>query len=155
MTALERFVVRHQIFVEAHEFDDGLIFVRERKGRAKKLGFRRNFRVSLRREKRRIHFYTMTLGSAQEQDWRISIDFPEQALLRAAEAALEYEDCGRDLKRYATRYPSDPEAGHALFGYGRSESRLLERLLGNERYRELLRIVGRHGPKRRRPVRQR
>lgn len=155
MIALERFVVRQQIFVEAHEFDDGFIFVRERKGRARKLGFRRNFRISLRREKRRVHFYTMTLGSAQEQDWRVSIDFPEKTLLRATEAALEYEDCGRDLKRYAAHYPSDPEAGHALFGYVRSESRLLEQLLGNEHYRELLRIVRRQGPQQRGPVSRR
>lgn len=150
MTALERFVVRHRIFVEALESDDGRIFVRERKGRAGRLGFRRNFRVSLRREKRRVHFYTMTLRSADEQDWRVWIDFPETTLLRAAQAALEYEDCGRDLKRYAVQYPRDLEAGHALFGYVRSESRLLERLLGHARYRELLRIVRRHSLNRRR-----
>lgn len=153
MTALQRFVFRHQIFVEAREFDDGLIFVRERKGRAKKLGPRRNFEVFLRREKRRVHFYTLTLGSADDRDWRVSIDFPEKSLLRAAAAALEYEDCGRDLKRYAAHYPSDPDAGHALFGYVRSESRLLEQLLGNVPYRELLRIVRRHGANPRRPVR--
>ena len=36
MTTLQRFVFRHEIFVEAREFDDGLIFVREPKGRARK-----------------------------------------------------------------------------------------------------------------------
>ena len=96
---------------------------------------------------------TMTLRSADERDWRVSIDLPEKALLRASEAALEYEDCGRDLKRYAAHYPSDPDAGHALFGYVRSESRLLDELLDNDLYRELLRIVRRHGPNPRRPVR--
>ena len=155
MIALQRFVFRRRIFVEAREFDDGRIFVREPKGRgARKLGPRRNFEVFLRREKRRVHVYTMTLGSADERDWRVSIDFPEKTLLRAAEAALEYEDSGRDLKRYAARYPGDPDAGRALFGYVRSESRLLEQLLGNGRYRELLRIVRGHRVKRRRPVRR-
>ena len=156
MIALQRFVFRHRIFVEAREFDDGVIFVREPKGRgARKRGPRRNFEVFLRREKRRVHVYTMTLGSADERDWRVSIDFPEKTLLRAAEAALEYEDSGRNLKRYAAHYPSDPDAGHALFGYVRSESRLLEQLLGHDRYRELLRIVRRYGSKgRRRPARR-
>lgn len=154
MAALRRFVFRHQIFVEAREFDDGLIFVREPKGRARKLGPRRNFRVFLLREKRRVHFYTMTCGAADEKGSRVSIDFPERVLLRPAEAALEYEECGRDVERYSARYPSDPDAGHALFGYVRSESRILEQLLGHERYRELLRIGRRHGPKRRRPVRR-
>lgn len=150
MTALQRFVFRHKIFVEAREFDDGLIFVREPKGRAKKFGPRRNFEVFLRRQKRRVHFYTMTCGSADEKESQVSIDFPEKALLRPAEAALEYEDCGRDVKRYSVHYPNDPDAGHALFGYVRSESRILERLLGDRRYRELLRIVSHHGRKRRR-----
>lgn len=156
MTTLQRFVFRHEIFVEAREFDDGLIFVREPKGRARKLGPRRNFEVFLRREKRRVHVYTMTMTSrsADERDGRVSIDFPETVLLRAAQAALEYEDCARGLKRYAAHYPSDPDAGHALFGYVRSESRLLEQLLGNDLYRELLRVVRRHGTKRRSPVRR-
>ena len=150
MTALRQFVFRHQIFVEAREFDDGLFFVREPRGRSRKFGPRRNFRVFLRRGKRRVHFYTMICGSADEKESRASIDFPERALLRPAEAALEYEDCGRDVKRYAARYPNDPDAGRALFGYVRSESRILEQLLGQERRRELLRIVRRHRPKRRR-----
>ena len=155
MIALQRFVFRHRIFVEAREFDDGVIFVREPKGRgATKLSPRRNFEVFLRRQRRRIHMYTMTLGSADERDWRVSIDFPEKTLLRAAEAALEYENSGRNLKRYAAHYPSDPDAGHALFGYVRSESRLLEQLLGNDRYRELLRTVRRYRSKRRRPARR-
>jgi hypothetical protein len=91
----------------------------------------------------------MTCRSTDEGDWRVRIDFPETALLRPARAAIEYEACGRVMKRYAARYPGDPEAGRALFGYVRSESQMLRRLLGEERYRELLRIVRRHGPKRR------
>ena len=144
MTDLQRFVFRHRIFVEAREFDDGLIFIREPKRRAKKFGPRRHFEVSLRREKRRVHFYTMTCGSTDQEKSAVWIDFPEKTLLRAAGAALEYEDCGRNPKRYSAHYPKDPEAGHALFGYVRSEARLLEKLLGNELYRELLRIVRRH-----------
>jgi len=150
MTALQRFVFHHKIFVEAREFDDGLIFVREPKGRAKKFGPRRNFEVSLRREKRRVHFYTVTCGSADQEKSAVSIDFPETALLRAAEAALEYEDCGRNEKRYSAHYPKDPDAGRALFGYVRSETRILEKLLGDELYRKLLRIVRSHRRKPRR-----
>ncbi len=148
MSELQRFVFRHKIFVEAREFDDGLFFVREPKGRARKFGPRRHFEVSLRREKRRVHCYSVTCGSADHKKSAVSIDFPEKTLLRAAEAALEYEDCGRNPKRYSAHYPKDPEAGHALFGYVRSEARLLEKLLGDELYRKLLRIVRRH---RRRP----
>lgn len=144
MSDLQRFVFRHKIFVEAREFDDGLIFVREPKGRAQKFGPRRNFEVSLRREKRRVHFYTVTCGSADQEKSQVSIDFPEKALLRAAEAALEYEDCGRNVKRYSAHYPKDPDAGRALFGYVRSESRILEKLLGDELYRKLLRLVRSH-----------
>jgi len=150
MTALRGFVFRHKVFVEAREFDDGVIFVREPKGRAKKFGTRRHFEVFLRREKRRVHFYTVTCGSADEKDSQVSIDFPERALLRPAMAALEYEECGRDVKRYSLRYRSDPDAGRALFGYVRSESRILEQLLSDKRYDELLRIVARHRRKRRR-----
>ena len=148
MTDLERFVFRHRIFVEAREFDDGTIFVREPTDRARKSGPRRNFEVSLRREKQRVHFYTVICGSADQQKSQVPIDFPEKALLRAAEAALEYEDCGRDVKRYSADYPKDLDAGRALFGYVRSESRILERLLGARRYRVLLRIVHRHRRKR-------
>lgn len=143
MTDLQRFVFRHKIFVEAREFDDGRFFVRERKGRSKRFGPRRHFEVFLRREKRRVHFYTLTCGSTDEKESQVSIDFPERTLLRAAEAALEYEDCGRDVKRYSARYPKDPDAGHALFGYVRSESRILVKLLGEDLYRDLLRIVRR------------
>ena len=150
MGDLQRFVFRHKIFVEAREFDDGLIFVREPNGRAKKFGPRRNFEVSLRREKRRVHFYTVTCGSADQEKSAVSIDFPETALLRAAEAALEYEDCGRNEKRYSAHYPKDPDAGRALFGYVRSETRILEKLLGDELYRKLLRIVRSHRRKPRR-----
>ncbi len=150
MSHLQRFVFRHKIFVEAREFDDGLFFVREPKGRTKKFGPRRHFEVFLRREKRRVHFYTMTCGSADQGKSAVSIEFPEKTLLRAAEAALEYEDCSRNVNRYSARYPKDPDVGRALFGYVRSEARLLEKLLGDEPYRKLLRIVRRH---RRRPRR--
>ena len=33
MIAVRNFVFRHEIFVEAGEFDDGFVFVRQRKGR--------------------------------------------------------------------------------------------------------------------------
>jgi hypothetical protein len=144
MSYLQRFVFRHKIFVEAREFDDGLLFVREPKGRTKKFGPRRHFEVSLRHEKRRVHFYTMMCGSADQKKSAVSIDFPEKTLLRAAEAALHYEDCGRNEKRYSARYPKDRDMGRALFGYVRSEARILEKLLGGELYRKLLQIVRRH-----------
>jgi hypothetical protein len=150
MSDLERFVFRHDIFVEAREFDDGLFFVRKPKGRRRKYGPRRNFEVSLRRGKRRVHFYTVTCGSTDQEKSQISIDFPEKVLLRAAEAALEYEDCRRNVKRYMAQYPKDPEVGHALFGYFRSEARILKKLLGDALYRKLLRIVRSHRRKSRR-----
>jgi hypothetical protein len=40
-----------------------------------------------------------------------------------AEAAIEYEDCGRSAKRYAARFPKAPDAGRALFSYVRDELR--------------------------------
>ncbi len=144
MSDLQRFVFRHKIFVEAREFDDGLFFVREPKGRGRRFGPRRHFEVSLRREKRRVHFYTVTCGSSDQEKSAVWIDFPEKTLLHAAEAALEYEDCGRNVKRYSAHYPKDPEAGRALFGYVLSEARLLEKLIGDELYSKLLRIVRRH-----------
>ena len=128
--ALRDFVFRHEIFVEAREFDDGLIFVRRPKGRSRRFGPRRHFEVFLRRKKRRVHFYTLTCGSEDDERLQVGIDFPEKALLRPAEAAIEYEACGRDVKCYSVRFPKDMEAGRALFGYVRSESRLLEKLLG-------------------------
>ena len=70
MVALRDFVFRHEIFVEAREFDDGFIF---------------------------------TQG-----------------------------------------FPKDPDAATALFGYVRSESRLLLKLLGESTYKELLRLVRSH-----------
>ena len=148
MAALRDFVFRHKIFVEAREFDDGVIFVRQPKGRSKRFGPRRNFEVFLRRAKHRIRFYTLTCGSEDHERLQAGIDFPEKALLRPAEAAIEYEDCGRDLKRYSARFREDTEAGRALFGYVRSESRLLEQLLGDIAYRQLLRLVRRHDRKR-------
>jgi hypothetical protein len=95
MSDLQRFVFRHKIFVEVREFDDGLLFVREPKGRTKKFEPRRHFEVSLRHEKRRVHFHTMMCGSADQEKSAVSIDFAEKTLLRAAEAAFDYEDCGR------------------------------------------------------------
>lgn len=144
MIALRDFVFRHDIFVEGREIDDGFIFVRHPKGRSKKLGPRRHFRVSLRRNRCRIHFHTMTCGSNDTERYQVPIDLPEKALLRPAEAAIEYERCRRDVNRYAARFPKDRDAGRALFGYVRSESRLLEKLLGDRAYRELLRLVRRH-----------
>jgi len=61
-----------------------------------------------------------------------------------AEAAIEYEDCGRSAKRYSAHFPKDPDAGRALFGYVRSETRLLTKLLETAAYNELLRLVRRH-----------
>ncbi|MGQ0732829.1 MAG: hypothetical protein ACT4QD_04140 [Acidobacteriota bacterium] len=144
MTALREFVFRREIFVEAREFDDGFIFVRQPNGRSRRLGPRRHFEVLLCRNKRRVRFYTLTCGSEDHERSQVPIDFPEKALLRPAEAAIEYEACGRDEKRYSARFPKDAEAGRALFGYVRSESRLLEKLLGDTGYRELLRLVRRH-----------
>ena len=144
MIALQDFVSRHEIFVEAGEFDDGFVFVRQRKGRSKRFGPRRHFEVFLRRGKRRVRFCTLTCGSEDHERSQVPIDFPERALLRPAEAAIEYEECGRDVKRYSARFPKDVDAGRALFGYVRSESRLLERLLGDTAYAELLQLVRRH-----------
>lgn len=99
MIALRDFVFRHDIFVEGRDIDDGLIFVRRPKGRSKKLGPRRHFRVSLSRNRRRVHFYTVTCGSNDTERYQVSIDLPEKALLRPAEAAIEYERCRRDGNR--------------------------------------------------------
>ena len=101
-------------------------------------------RIVVRRNKRRVRFYTLTCGSDDLARSHVSIAFPETTLLRSAEAALEFEGCGRDAKRYSARFPKDPEAGRALFGYVRSESRLLSHLLDNAGYKGLLRLVQRH-----------
>ncbi len=155
MTALRAFVFRHDIFVEAREFDDGFLFVRRPTTPPKRLGPRRHFRVSLRRNRGRVHFYTVTCGSNDNERYQVPIDFPEKALLRPAAAAIEYEWCRRDVNRYVARFPKDPDAGRALFSYVRSESRLLEKLLGDRAYRELLRLVRRHHRQaRRRPAKQ-
>jgi len=142
--ALRQFVFRHKIFVEAREFDDGFIFTREPRRRSKRLGPRRHFRVFLCRDKRKVRFYSLTCGSEDQERSQVPIDFPEKALLLPAEAAIEYEACGRDAKRYAERFTKDAEAGRALFGYVRSESRLLVRLLGASAYNELLLLVRRY-----------
>ena len=81
MTALRDFVFRHEIFVEAGEFDDGFVFVRQRKGRSKRFGPRRHFEVFLRRNKRRVRFYTLTCGSEDHERSQVPIDFPEKALV--------------------------------------------------------------------------
>ena len=54
MLALRDFVIRHEIFVEAREFDDGFIFTRLPKGGSKRVGPRHHFEVFLRRKKRRV-----------------------------------------------------------------------------------------------------
>ncbi|MEQ1911452.1 MAG: hypothetical protein ABMA15_21720 [Vicinamibacterales bacterium] len=56
LIALRDFVCRHEVFVEAREFDNGFIFVRQPKGRSIRLGPRRHFQVFLRRKKRRVRF---------------------------------------------------------------------------------------------------
>jgi hypothetical protein len=144
MAALRDFVFRHEIFVEACEFDDGFIFTRRPRGRSKKFGPRRNFEVFLRRNKHRVKFFTLTCGSEDQERSKVPIDFPEKVLLMPVEAAIVYENCGRDAKRYAAQFPKNPDAAQALFGYVRSESRLLVKLLGDLRYKELLRLVRRH-----------
>ncbi len=152
VTALRDFVFRHEIFVEAREFDDGFIFTRQPRGRSKRFGPRRNFEVLLRRNGRCVRFFSLTCGSEDQERSQVPIDFPEKVLLRPAEAAIEYEDCGRDAKRFAGHFPKDTDAARALFGYVRSESRLLLKLLGDSRYWELLRLVRRHSrTARRRP----
>lgn len=144
MLALRDFVVRHEIFVEAREFDDGFIFTRLPRRGSKRAGPRRHFEVFLRRKVRRVKFFSMTCGSEAEERWQVAIDFPEKALQVAADAAIEYEDAGRSAKRYAAQFPKDSDSGRALFGYVRSESRLLLKLLGRSAYTELLHLVRRH-----------
>ena len=144
MTALQDFVLRHEIFVEVREFDDGFNFTRQSKRRSKRLGPRRHFKVFLRRDSHRVRFFSLTCGSADQERSQVPIDFPEKVLLRPAEVAIEYEECGRDAKRYVAHFPKGPDAGRALFGYVRSESRLLLQLLGDFTYEELLRLVRRH-----------
>jgi hypothetical protein len=155
MIALRDFVCRHEIFVEAREFDDGFIFVRQPKGRSRRVGPRRHFQVFLRRNKRRVRFFTLTCGSEDHARSQVPIDFPEKTLLRPAEAAIEYEQCGRDVKSYSARFPKDAEACRALFGYLRSESRLLGQLLGDTAYSELLRLVRHHRTSRSRAANRR
>ena len=150
MRALRDFVMRHEIFVEAREFDDGRLFTRRPWRRSQRLGPRRHFDVSLLRGNRRVHFSTLTCGSEAQERSQVRIDLPERELLRPAEAAIEYEACGRDVKRYVARFPKDSETGRALFGYVRSESRILRQLLGDAAYKELLRIVRRRRSRERR-----
>lgn len=140
MAALRDFVFRHEIFVEAGEFDDGFPFTRRPRRRSKRIDSRRHTRCFCG---------GADVASSFHPDVRIrgsggfkgSLDFPEKMLLVPVEAAIEYEDCGRDAKRYAAQFPNDPDAARALFGHVRSESRLLVRLLGDTRYKELLGLV--------------
>ena len=78
MIALRNFVFRREIFVEAGEFDDGFVFARQPKGRAKRFGPRRHFEVFLRRNKRRVRSYTLTCGSEDYQRSQVPIDFPRE-----------------------------------------------------------------------------
>lgn len=153
MIALRDFVFRYEIFVEACEFDDGFLFARRPTARSKRFDPRRHFRVSLRRDRRRVRFYSLTCGSDDTERYQVPIDFPEKALLRPAEAAIEYEACGRNLNRYVARFPKDIDTRRAVFGYVRSESRLLEKLLGDKPYGELLGLVRRHRRQRSSPRR--
>src|ERR1700756_1574430 len=101
MTSLRDFVFRHGIFVEACEFDDGVIFTRLRRRRSKRIGPRRHFEVFLRRNSRRVKFFTLMCGSEDRKRSQVLIDFPEKLLIMPTEAAIEYEACGRDSKRFA------------------------------------------------------
>jgi hypothetical protein len=100
MSALRQFVFRHEIFVEAREFDDGFVFTRQPRRRSKRLGQRCNFQVFLRLDNRKVRFYSLTCGSEDQERSQVSIDFPEKALLLPVEAAIEYEACGRDQYRH-------------------------------------------------------
>ena len=64
-----------------------------RKSRSKGFGPRRRFEVFLRRNKRRVRFYTLTCGSEDHERAQVPIDFPEKVLQLPAEAAIEYEEC--------------------------------------------------------------
>src|SRR4029077_16487498 len=81
MNALREFVFRHEIFVEAREFDDGFIFTRQPMRRSKRPGPRRHFQVFLRLDKRKVRFYSLTCGSEDQERSQVPIDFPEKALL--------------------------------------------------------------------------
>jgi hypothetical protein len=155
MNALRDFVFRHEIFVEAREFDDGFVFTRQPRRRSKRVGPRRHFEVFLRRNKRRVRVFSLTCGSEDEERSQVPIDFPEKALLLPAEAAIEYERCGRDAKRYGALFPNDAEIGGPMFGYLRSESQLLVRLLDDSLCKDLLNLVRRHRRVSKRPARNR
>jgi hypothetical protein len=152
MIAVRDFVFRHEIFVEARELDDGFIFVRRPKGRSRRFGPRRHFEVFLRRNKRRVHFHTLKTVSG----YRSRSISPRRGCCDRRGLRFEYEACGRDVKRSSAWFSKDVDGGRALFGYVRSESRLLERLLGDPAHRELLRLVRHHRRKSRsRPASQR
>ena len=111
LNALRQLVFRHEIFVEAREFDDDFIFTRKLRRRSKRLGPRRHFELFLRRHKQRVRFCTLTCGSEDQERSEVRIDVPEKALLLLAEAAIEYEESGRDAKRYAARFPRSHHRG--------------------------------------------
>ena len=141
MVALRDFVFRHEVVVEAREFHDGRFFVRRPTGRSRRFGPRPELRSIPPAQE------TPSYVCAARQTmsgYRSGSTSPEKALVRPVEAAIQYEECGRDIKRYSARFHNDVEAGSALFGYVRSESRLLERLLDDTASRELLRIGRRH-----------
>src|SRR5688572_14513593 len=96
MIALRDFVFRHEIFVEACEFDDGLIFTRQPRPRSKRVGPRRHFEVFLRRGNRRVRFFSLTWELRNRSSHRSGSTFPRERLLRLAEAAIEYEGYGRN-----------------------------------------------------------
>jgi hypothetical protein len=122
MIALRDFVFRHEIFVEAREFDDGFAFTRQPRRRSKRVGPRRHFEVFRRRNKRRVRVFSLTCGPEDEERSQVQIDFPEKALLLPAEAAIEYERCGRDAKRYGALFPNDAEIALCLAICDRSRS---------------------------------
>lgn len=100
----------------------GFFFVRQLKGRSKRLGPRRDFEVFLRCNKRRVRFFTLACGSEDQERSQVPIDFPEKALLRPAEAAIEYEECGRDAKRYSARFPPlRPSSTMIMVDFGRGQ----------------------------------
>ena len=80
--AVRDFVFRHEIFVEACEFDDGVIFVRRPKDRSRRFGPRRYFEVFLRRKRGRVHFHTLTCGSEDDEGLHVGVDFHEKARRR-------------------------------------------------------------------------
>jgi hypothetical protein len=99
MRALRDFVFRREIFVEARECDDDFIFTRLPRRGSRRAGPRRHFEVFRRRKGRRVKFFSLTCGSDDQKRSQVPIDFAEKVLLMPTEAAIEYEDCGRNANR--------------------------------------------------------